>query len=152
MNNCGGPVRLVVLPGGVFCFQSYLSGCSPFSQFYIWGVETMLNDDWDIPVGVVGKGREAAEVIRAFVLEHELGFTGGCRVFADPAQWDEGYGLKSLLVVVHEGTAADVCLNMDGAWERSSSYDLFEELMERLRGVGVYMEQCTRCYSAVYEI
>ena len=112
---------------------------------------TQINPDWDIPTGLSVKATKGAEIIRAFASEHDLMFTGGCRIFVNPTEWKQQYGGNSLLIVVHEGTASDVCLSLDGAYDRGS-YDLFEALSKKLRGVGVYLEQCTRCYSALYEI
>ena len=118
----------------------------------------IINPDWDIPTGLSVKATKAAEIIRAFASEYDLMFTGGCHIFVNPTEWrsrtawpSAQYGGNSLLIVLHEGTASDVCLSLDGAYDRGS-YDLYEALSKKLRGVGVYLEQCTRCYSALYEI
>jgi hypothetical protein len=106
---------------------------------------------FEIPDGLSDQGRRAAEIIRDFCREHKLG--SNQRVFHSPAEWTLGYGQGSLMVVLHEGSDANRALSMDGADEQNGGdYSLYEALQERLREAGVYIEQCTRWYSAVYAI
>jgi hypothetical protein len=107
--------------------------------------------NFEIPDGLTDHGRRAAEIIRDFCREH--GLTSGQRVFHTPAERSGDYGDNSELVVMHEGTDANRALSMDGAYEQNrGDYGLYEALQERLRGAGVYLEQCTRWCSAVYLI
>lgn len=110
------------------------------------------NAAWDIPMGVSGKGRKAAEIIRAYAQELDLLGTSGGSVFRDPVDWDDTYGRDSLLVVIHEGLDAGPCLSLDGAYNSGCGYSLYEALSDRLREIGVFIEQCTMWYSAIYEI
>jgi hypothetical protein len=107
---------------------------------------------WAVPEGVSENGRKAAEIIRAYVLELDLLGTSGGSVFRDPAEWDDNFGRNSLLVVVHEGLDAGPCLSMDGAYNSGCGYALYEALTDRLRDAGLFIEQCTTWYSAIYEI
>lgn len=106
--------------------------------------------NFEIPDGLSGSGRRAAEIIRDFCREHDL--SSGQRVFRDPTDWTD-YGANSLLVVLHEGSDANRALSMDGAYEQNGGdYSLYEALAERLRGAGMFIEQCTRWHSAVYAV
>lgn len=107
---------------------------------------------WVIPNGLSKKGREAADTILAFCREHEILLeTGGCKVFYSPREWQkrrEDYGLKSELIVVYDGGCHRHALCLDAAAE--FGYTLYEALNERLRTIGVYMEECTGWYGAIY--
>jgi len=115
---------------------------------------TQTIQNFDIPDDLCHKGKRAAEIIRDFCAEHELG--SGQRVFISPAEWrdrGERYGNQSLLVVMHEGTDANRCLSMDGAFgQNGGDYSLHEALVEKLADAGVYLEQMFGWSSAVYEV
>jgi len=114
---------------------------------------------WEVPTGLSRLGRKAAFVIRDFCRDHGLDDTGGCKVFYTPKQWrerHEEYGCKSELIVVHDGGDHSVAVCMDAAYENfcgllPNPYRLHEELIEKLAEIGVFMEACTRWYSAIYE-
>jgi hypothetical protein len=104
--------------------------------------------DLDIPKGLSPEGKRAAEAIVAFLTENEATSTGGCRVFYTPEQWAdrrEAYGLKALLIVVHDGGDHAPYFNLDYC-----QYVAWEEMNTNLRLHGVYAEQCTGWYSAIY--
>lgn len=87
--------------------------------------------------------QEALPVARTSKLSN-----GGCKAFYTPAEWrerKEQYGLSSKLILVHDGgTLARYC---NPAYEDD---DAIEAMREALAGVGMYVEQCTSWYSAVY--
>jgi len=106
---------------------------------------------FEIPESLSEKGRRAAEIISGFCSQHRL--TSSQRVFIDPEEWSGDYGQGSLLIVMHEGSDANRALSMDGAYEQNGGdYSLYESLVERLREAGVFIEQCTRYHSAIYEV
>ena len=75
---------------------------------------------------------------------------GGCKVFYTPQEWKtrgESYGTESILVLVHDGgDLYPVCDYNCGNYKTMDEFRVFLE-----REFGVYTEQCTSWYSAVYE-
>ena len=111
-------------------------------------VETEKN--WPIPADLGEKGRVAAEVILELLEEKDLTYHGGGGRFYSPREWEdrgEEYGRRSALIITHDGGDHAVALNID-----YGAYNVMEELAERLRAHGMYLEQCTSWYSAVYPI
>lgn len=107
-------------------------------------------DGWAIPGRLSQEGRAAAEAIVAFLRERGLTDHGGGGKFYTPQEWEdrgEQFGLGSLLVVTHDGGDHAAAFNWD-----YEDYDLVEDLRLALKTVGVYVEQCTSWYSAVYPI
>jgi len=106
---------------------------------------------WPIPDGELSrKGREAAECIVEFLKSRDMTDHGGGGRFYGPEQWDErgeSYGLGSLLIVTHDGGAHAPAFSYD-----YECYDLMQELDQELKKIGVYVEQCTGWYSAIYSI
>jgi hypothetical protein len=101
-----------------------------------------------------GLGRKAAEMIVLYLSEVGLGWTGGCRAFYTPQEWQERgeeYATDSELVIVHDGGDLSYLLNWDKFLDQSD-YQRFEELQHRLKRMGLYIEGCTCWYSAVYPI
>lgn len=75
---------------------------------------------------------------------------GGCKAFYSPKEWKirgEKYGTESLLVVVHDGGDFASLCNLDYA-----AVSAYEKMQSSLHEVGLYMQQCTSWYSAVYAI
>jgi hypothetical protein len=76
--------------------------------------------------------------------------------FYSPAEWSTrgDYGHRSVLVVVHEGADAGHALGMDKAyWTARPGFDCYaayEAVQDALRSVGLYLEDCTIWYSAIY--
>lgn len=104
---------------------------------------------FEIPDGLSPKGRAAAERIIAFLKSKDRLYSGGCKVFYTPEQWKERgeqYGCDSLLIVVHDG--GDHAGAFNYAYEQ---YDFHRQMLGDLKKMGVYAEQCTSWYSAVYE-
>lgn len=101
-----------------------------------------------IPDDLSECGRKAADVIAVFLDERGLKAAGFDRIFYTPKEWrdrGEKYGLRSELIVVHDGGAHAPAFNWD-----YRNYDLVEQLRVRLQTVGCFAEQCTTWYSAVY--
>ncbi|MCR4286194.1 MAG: hypothetical protein NUW00_04845 [Candidatus Kaiserbacteria bacterium] len=110
-----------------------------------------VNKDFEIPCGLSRKGRQAAIMIRERVLEKMKDTTGGGgRAFYTPQEWrdrGEDYGCESLLIVCHEGGSMAGFFNYD-----YQEYDKIEGMSEMLLKYGVYAEQCTGWYTAIYPI
>lgn len=109
-------------------------------------VET--EQQWPIPDGLPPRGVVAATVIREFLEEKDATFHGGGGKFYSPEEWQdrgEEYGLRSVLVITHDGGDHAPAFNID-----YGAYAFQEELASRLRAHGLYVEQCTSWYSAVY--
>ena len=108
----------------------------------------MAHDDLDIPEGLSPKGRAAADAILAKMRADGRANAGGCKVFYSPAEWaarGEDYGLESVLIVCHDGGEHAAYFNMDYL-----EYNLMEQMVQALNAAGVWVEQCTSWYSAVY--
>ena len=64
------------------------------------------------------------------------------------------FGQRSLLIITHEGTDAARAISLDGAYDYGAGskdcYSLYDQFSEYLDKMGVYIEQCTRWYSAIY--
>ena len=72
------------------------------------------------------------------------------RSFYTPAEWKsrgEQYGLKSELIVVHDGGDLASFFNPDyGSWKLQSAMNV------ALEKVGYYAEPCTTWYTAIYKM
>ena len=109
-----------------------------------------LSLDLECPDDVTPLARKAHKVIVDFLVKHDLVHTGGCRAFHSPGEWaarGEEYGTKSLLVVCHDGGEVRYAFSYD-----AECYTLVDGLQDELKKIGVYAEQCTSWYSAVYRI
>lgn len=95
-------------------------------------------------------GEKAYNAILQFLQEHEITETGGCKAFYSPTEWKEKgetYGLGSELVVCHDGGdhALAFC-------HEKEAYSIMELMSKALEPLGLYSEQCTGWYSAIYKI
>jgi hypothetical protein len=109
----------------------------------------MVNGNLAVPPDISERGQEAYNVIMQFLTDNDMTDTGGCKAFYSPAEWlerGEQYGLKSLLVVVHDGGCLAPICNMD-----YGNYVLHDSLQAKLHAAGFFLEGCTSWYSAVYE-
>lgn len=115
-----------------------------------------LPRDLNAPEGLSARGMQAWNCIVQFLAEHGLIYTGGCEAFRNPKDWDGDYGKRSVLVVLHEGSEVGRAFSYDYCYEhgggRPESYKVLEKMSDELAKIGLYAEQCTRTYSAVYEI
>ena len=119
-----------------------------------------------MPEELAEPGRRAYEIIVAYLQEHDCADTGGgSKAFYSPVEWsarNESYGQKSHLVVVHGGAMRPV-FSMDAAYDLDCTayqetgktrvpYSLYEGMQKRLRAAGLYFEECTRGYCAIYSV
>ncbi len=105
----------------------------------------MEADDLRVPDGISERARRAIEaVMRA--ASPESG--GGCRAFYTPEEWaarGEEYGARSVLVVCHDGGDLAPFFN----WDYGDAESV-ERMRQELEKEGLYAEQCTSWYSAIY--
>ena len=109
-----------------------------------------LITDWPIPAGLSKQGRAAAKAIVEFLTEHGMTDHGGSGKFYTPREWrdrGEEYGTRSLLIITHDGGDHAAAFSWD-----YEQYELMEQLRGRLSKIGVYVEQCTSWFSAVYPV
>ena len=112
------------------------------------GMQTEVEQRWPIPADLCEDGRQAANVIRDFLAEHDATNHGGGGKFYSPSQWadrGEAYGTNSLLVITHDGGDHAGAFNLD-----YEQYEMNNELQKRLMSRGMFVEGCTCWYSAVY--
>jgi hypothetical protein len=119
--------------------------------------------DLDMPPGLNDAGQRAHKIIVEYLKKHDLTNTGGCKAFYAPAEWKEQYGDDSHLVVVYDGGDMRPVFSMDAAYEVDCAiyqetrqprepYSLYEGMLAALREAGLYFEECTGRYSAVYSV
>lgn len=120
----------------------------------------------NMPEGLSDLGRKAHAIITAYLADHGRTDTGGCKAFYSPAEWaarEERYGTGSHLVVVYDGGALRPVFSMDAAYdldcaryeetrEKREPYALYEGMQDKLREAGLYFEEATRWYCAIYSI
>jgi hypothetical protein len=110
----------------------------------------MDNQDFNIPNNLNAQGQQAAEAIVALMtaeLANPSG--GGGKAFYTPEEWSdrgEDYGQGAVLIVVHDGGDQARYFNLD-----YEQYGAFDRMNTRLEQLGLYAEQCTCWYSAVYD-
>ncbi|HSX22377.1 MAG TPA: hypothetical protein VLE97_06330 [Gaiellaceae bacterium] len=118
-----------------------------------------------MPEGLSEQGRRAYEIILAYLTEHGLSKPADDNdaTFHEPKGWNQEYGGRSLLVISHRGGPLGPVFSMDFAYDHDCAnyrktgktrepYALYEGMQEKLREAGLYFEDCTRWYSAVYSI
>lgn len=110
----------------------------------------MTNTDLQQPDNLSNKGKKAHAAIVAFLEKHDLTYTGGCKAFYSPTEWKEmgeDYGCDSELIVCHDGGDHGDAFS----WDREN-YKTIEAMNEALEKIGLYSEQCTCWYTAIYAI
>ena len=103
----------------------------------------------EIPDGLTKVGNAAAKKILEVAKKYGDN-SGGCKTFYSPGEWrdrGEQYGRDSELIIVHDGGDFSYYFNMD-----KCAYDLYENMCDELTTIGVYAEQCTSWYTAIYKI
>lgn len=118
--------------------------------------------DLAMPTDLDAKGQRAYEIITAYLQEHHCADTGGCKAFYAPNEWKargEAYGAAARLIIVYDGGALRPVFSMDAAYEldcvadpRREPYAFYEGLQDKLLAAGLYFEECSRWYSAVYSV
>ena len=113
----------------------------------------MSKSDLHIPEGLSALGRSAAQAILEKACndsEDGKAHTGGCPAFFHPFDWadrGEDYGLGSELIVLHDGGCFAQYFNYD-----YMNYGAIDEMTDILQKLGLYGENCTGWYSAIYKI
>jgi hypothetical protein len=125
----------------------------------------------DEPKGLCPVGKKAYAAIVEYLRQRGMTNTGGCRAFYSPTEWrerGEEYGLKSKLIVVYDGGDLRPFFNMDATLEvsvdlaefareegldlpKQNPYAIYEAMQAELAKVGLYSEECTGWYAAIYE-
>jgi hypothetical protein len=116
-----------------------------------------------MPEGLDDAGRRAHQIIVAYLTEHGLADTSGFKTFYAPREWDKEYGGRSHLVVAYDRGPVAPVFSMDAAYDLDCAhyqqtgksrepYGLYEGMRQKLREAGLYFEECTRWYSAIYSM
>jgi hypothetical protein len=130
------------------------------------GRKLTCKSDLHMPEGLTEAGQHAYAIIIAYLQQHSLTNTGGCKAFYSPIEWmarGEEYGTTAHLIVVYDGGDMRPVFSMDAAYDLDCefyrktctprpAYALYEGMQENLSTAGLYFEECTRWYSAVYSI
>lgn len=106
---------------------------------------------WDLkqPSVLSEDGEKAYEAIVEFLVENELTYTGGCKAFYSPEEWQirgEKYGEGSVLIVVHDGGDLAPIFNLD-----YECYALNEKMDAALNKAGFWAESMTSWCTAIYK-
>jgi len=118
------------------------------------------------PENLDAAGIRAHEIITTYLRDHGRTHTGGCKAFHSPIEWrvrGEAYGQRSHLVVVYDGGDLRPVFSMDAAYDLDCAhyrkagtsrepYGLYEGIQMKLREAGLYFEECTNWYCAVYSV
>ena len=111
---------------------------------------SQLPSDLACPSGLSPRGQKAWHVITCWLEASDLTYTGGCKAFYSPQEWKargETYGRESELVVVYDGG------DLAAVMSNELGYGLRESLSTELGAVaGVYFEDCTNWYAAIYPV
>jgi hypothetical protein len=111
-----------------------------------------MHKDFIAPDGLSELGKAAIEIIfkcSSRYLEGEIS-GGGCKAFYSPDEWKERgeqYGKGCVLIVCHDG--GDLAPFFSHDYE---CYSLMEKMADALSKHGIYAEQCTSWYTAIYKI
>ena len=105
-----------------------------------------------MPGGLTETGQRAHLIILEYLQQHGLTNTVGCRAFYSPTEWTgrgEKYGALAHLIVVYDGSDMRQAFSLDAAWP---TYSLYEGMQDKLCAAGLYFEECTCWYCAVYSV
>jgi len=106
----------------------------------------------NVPKGLTRQGRKAAFLIRRYCIDNDM--VNNEKLFRTPEEWTgrgEKYGEGAVLILIHECCEAGEALSHDKAYEAPRPYHLLNELTEKLRDEGFFMEEMYRWAAAVYE-
>lgn len=104
------------------------------------------------PEGLSPAGERAYEAIMKVLRAHEATETGGCTSFYSPEQWKdrgEEYGRNAELIVVYDGGDLGQFFSLGHSYP---SYKTYEVMRKALETAGLYFEECTGWYAAVYPL
>jgi|TARA_R100000656_G_scaffold104176_4_gene76421 hypothetical protein len=105
------------------------------------------NEDLKVPENLSLDGIVACGAIIRLAQRHRMTFTGGCKAFYSPKEWEErgeSYGCDSELVVVYDGSELSQLCRFDG--------DLYGEMRRELEKLGLWIDECMSWYAAVYKL
>lgn len=105
-----------------------------------------------MPDGLDAAGRAAHAAIMEVLRADDATYTGGCKSFYSPAEWQarrEKYGCGSKPIVVYDGGALRPYFNMDAD---DGAYSFTTKMQTALGKVGLYAEECTGWYAAIYRV
>jgi hypothetical protein len=129
-----------------------------------------MNKDFAMPDDLDAHGKRAYVAIKKHLGNFDDLSTGGCTSFYSPKEWEdrgEDYGKGSKLIVVYDGGELRPYFNMDACYDghcmlmdflvsegkdvsNVKPYDLYENMQDALGKEGLYFEECTGWYAAVY--
>ena len=112
-------------------------------------MNNISNLDLKAPETVTNSGLKAWKVIMKFLLQKELGYTGGCKAFygGEEAKKYHEWNLSEAALVVHyDGGDLRYCFNRD--WDTPR---LVDELEALLGEAGFYVERLTNWAAAIYK-
>jgi len=124
-------------------------------------MNTELHHDLTMPAGLNEQGQKAYQIIVEYLTQNGLmPKSVDWRIFHAPAEWQHEYGHRSHLVVAYEGCAPlKQVFSMDYCYEVVAAkrgypecYAHYEALTEKLAKAGLFFEECTRWYAAIYTI
>lgn len=110
-----------------------------------------MDKNLEKPAGLSKLGEKAYDTIMAVLIEHGATETGGCKAFYSPAEWKargERYGLGSELIIVYDGGDHGRFFSHDLDFPK---YTCLTRMVEALKKVGVYSEECTGWYAAIHK-
>lgn len=102
-----------------------------------------------MPQGLSEKGKLAYRTIMSVLTKDGATDTGGGQSFYSPAEWrarGEEYGKDSELIVTYDGGALGPYFSID----QDYTYQNTDKMEKALRRVGLYSEEATGWYSAIY--
>ncbi|GAA3148645.1 hypothetical protein [Rhodococcus sp. KRD162] len=103
-----------------------------------------MANDWPIPEGLDPRGRLAAELIYQFFVDKGITEHGDSDRFHLPAEWNQRWGRKSLLIITHDGGAHSAAFN-----EAYEQHSLMAELRHRLSTIGLVPEHYASWYTGI---
>lgn len=109
----------------------------------------MTNQTLARPEGLSNLGNSAYDRIMEYLIANDLTNTGGCKAFYSPKEWKErgeDWGIDSELVIVHDGGDHARAFSWD-----YEDYKTIEGVVEILKPLELFPEQCTCWYSAIYK-
>jgi len=104
------------------------------------------------PEGLSKTGTKAYEVIMSVLKKHDATYTGGCKSFYSPAEWKgrgEEFGLDAELIVVYDGGSLPPYFSLDHSYPHYTQYEIMRQALE---AEGLYFEECTGWYAAIYKL
>jgi len=115
------------------------------------------NRDLIMPDGLDEKGRKAYAIIVEYLKANKLTCTE-LRAFYAPAEWikrGHEYGQGACLIIMYDGaTSLKRVFSMDACYAAArpgvDCYALYEGMQAKLNEAGMFFEECTNWFCAVY--